>query len=163
MHPWTDIFAVFLEKRNFEKTTSNIDILSIIGNGCSPWLIIWGRYLKIKPFLAWIHSQSFDNPSWKACFEFRPLLSWTKDTIMIVGSNGTSWRQEPPSKVAEDSGSMEEPWPDSHAPPRQPHWESEATELGPRLSAPSELLGAARVTAWSSECLDQRWPKERER
>ena len=42
------------------------------------------------------------------CFEIRPLSSQTKDTITIVGSNGTSWNQEPSSDVAGDGGATSE-------------------------------------------------------
>ena len=71
-----------------------IGILYTVGNDFLPQLTIWGTYLKIRPRLARIHSQSFDNPSRKVCFEIRPLSSLTKGTITIVGSKGTCSSQE---------------------------------------------------------------------
>ena len=105
MTSFDDISTVLLEKRNFKKTISTIDILYIIGNDFSPWLKIWDHYPKIRPCLARINCESFDNLSRNACFEIRPLSSRTKGTIMMRGSSGTSWDQEQPPQLAGDGGS----------------------------------------------------------
>ena len=98
-------FINCLVKRDFTQATPNISILYTVGNHFSPWLTMWDSYLKTRSRLVRLHCQSFDSLSRKACFEFRPLSSRTNGTIMIMGSNGTCWYPEPPSKVAGDGGS----------------------------------------------------------
>ena len=112
----TSIFTILLEKCNFEQTTPNIDILYIVGNHFSPWLIIWDSYLKIRSHLDRLHYQSFDNLSRKVCFEIRPLLSQTEGTVMTMGSSGTCSSQELSSIMARGGGKsrlghVPSPWP----------------------------------------------------
>ena len=63
-----------LEKRDFKQTTPNTGILYTVGNDFSPRLIIWDLP-ESKTSFGLAHCQSFDNPSQKMCFAFRPLFT----------------------------------------------------------------------------------------
>ena len=56
-----------------------------------PRLTILDCYLKSRPRLAWVHCQSFDNLSRKACYKIWLLLFRMEGTIMIVESKATCW------------------------------------------------------------------------
>ena len=63
------------------------------------------RFLpEIRPHLAQIHNQSFDNLPRKACFKIWPFSSKTKGAITIVGSNRTSWNLEKAMGMSCDGG-----------------------------------------------------------
>ena len=116
---------------------------------------MFDRYLKIRPCLAWIKCQNFDSLSWKTCFEIQPLFSWIKDTIKIVGSNGTYWNQEWPPKLAGDGGSTPPLLGHFHAPlPLLLMAFQRRRSCHPHQLASSGLRRTTRVRNWGLELRD---------